>query len=171
MSTPIIRTDRDRYAASSYDESFCLKPPWLLWPAVLYLSRAITLPIAVGIGSYAGVGADAIALCRRLWSMDAVAPSLITMVFVLALCRRTPKASRFIRWIWANGRMILILSASVDLVIGLISAIREGELDEQALASLVRVVIDGYFLSYFLVARRLRDTFADFPEDPGSPAK
>jgi hypothetical protein len=151
------------YSESSYDHYLCLKPPLLLWFAVLYLSRAVTLPAAMGIGTFAGVNADAIALFRGLWSMQTLLPSLIAICFLYALCRRVPGASKPVRWIWARGRILLAASAGMDLALSLISMIRHGEIDDQALMSLLAAAADAYFLLYILVARRVRDTFSEFP--------
>ena len=78
----MARSDSARiYAPTSYDDYLCLKPPLLLWVALLFLSRAITLPFAMGIGQVAGVSAEALAAVRALWSGDiALLPSLIAMV-------------------------------------------------------------------------------------------
>lgn len=157
------------YSESSYDHYLCLKPPLLLWLAVLYLSRAVTLPAAMGIGAFAGVNADAIALFRGLWSMQTLLPSLIAICILYALCRRVPNASKPVRWIWAHGRIFLAVSAGMDLVLSLISLIRQEEIDNQALVLLLAAAADAYFLLYILVARRVRDAFLEFP--PPDPAR
>src|SRR5208282_5738927 len=95
------------YPSSYYDDQLCLKPPVLLWVAVLYLSRAITLPIAMAIGHFAGVDSQAIELFRAFWSLDALIPSLIAAGFLYVLIRRTPAAPTPVRWAWAHGRIIL----------------------------------------------------------------
>src|ERR1700687_5274283 len=92
------------YASSYYDDHLCLKPPLLLWAAVLYLSRSITLPIAMALGHFAGVDSSAITAFRGLWSLDGLIPSAIAAVMLYALCRRVPSASRPVRWIWAHGQ-------------------------------------------------------------------
>ncbi len=76
-----------QYALSAYDDYMCLKPPVLLWVAVLYLSKAITLPLAVGIGH----------VCRRerrcavghegTVSAGALVPSFIAAVILYAFFR------------------------------------------------------------------------------------
>src|SRR5208337_417447 len=153
----------DAYGPSNYDDYLCLKPPLLLWVAVLYLSRAITLPVAMGIASFAGVNADAIALLRRLWSVEALAPSLIAAVILYALCRRIPTASGLLRWIWARGRVFLVVSAGIDLILSLSSPIRLREINDEVLLSLLSAAVDLYFLLYIFAARRVRDTFSEFP--------
>lgn len=154
---------QNSYSASSYDHYLCLKPPLLLWLAVLYLCRAVTLPAAMGIGTFAGVNADAIAMFHGLWSMQTLLPSLIAICVLYALCRRVPNASAPVRWIWANGRILLIVSAGMDLVLSLISLIQHGEIDNQAMMALLAAAADAYFLLYILLARRVRDAFLEFP--------
>ncbi len=154
---------QNSYSESSYDDNLCLKPPLLLWLAVLYLSRAVTLPAAMGIGAFAGVNADAIGMFHKLWSMQTLFPSLIAICILYALCRRVPNASKPVRWIWANGRILLAVSAGVDLVLSLISLIQQGEINDQSLMSLLAAAADAYFLLYVLVARRVRDAFSEFP--------
>ena len=152
------------YALTSYDDYMCLKPPVLLWVAVLFLSRAITLPFAMGIGQVAGVSADALSAMRGLWSGDlALVPSLIAVVLLYAFFRRVPSASRQVRWIWAHGVAFVAVSAGADLVLSMNSVIRSTEIGDQLLFSSLNAAADGYFLLYVFVARRVRDTFSEFP--------
>jgi len=151
------------YAASNYNDDLCLKPPLLLWVAVVFLSRAITLPVVMGICTFARVDSHALALFRQFWSSDTLIPSLIASVVLFTLFRRVPSASQPLRWIWARGRALLALSAGIDLATSLVLPIRQWEIDQQALVSLCAAGIDAYFLLYILVARRVRDTFAEFP--------
>ena len=157
------------YTASHYDDHFCLKPPLLLWVAVLYLSRAITLPILMAIGHFAGVDSSAIAAFRGLWSIDGLAPSVIAAVILYTLCRRVPSARRPVRWIWAHGQLFLAVAAILDIILLSIALFRHGEINDQSpLWSLVAALGDLYFLVYILVARRVRHAFLEFPA-PVSP--
>jgi hypothetical protein len=151
------------YPASYYDDQMCLKPPLLLWVAVFYLSRAITLPVAMAIGHFAGVDSRAIASFRAFWSLDALIPSLTAVVILYALCRRVPTASQWVRWIWARGRVFLAVAAALDIALILAELIRQGEISDSSLMSLIAAAVDAYFLTYVLAARRVRDAFAEFP--------
>jgi hypothetical protein len=157
------RTLTHTYPASHYDDQMCLKPPVLLWLAVLYLSRALSLPIAMALGHFAGVDEKAITVFQGFWSADALIPSAIAAVMVYALVRRLPTASRQVRWIWAHGRIVLALSAVLDIALLAIALIRQGEINDQSIWSLVAVAGDLYFLLYILLARRVRQTFLEFP--------
>ncbi|MGO9988178.1 MAG: DUF2919 family protein [Steroidobacteraceae bacterium] len=151
------------YPASQYDDQMCLKPPVLLWVAVLYFSRAITLPIAMAIGHFVGVDQQAISVSRGLWSADALIPSLIAVVMLYTLCRRVPSASKGVRWIWAQGQIVLAVAAALDIVLLIIGLIRQGEINDQPMWSVFAAVADVYFLTYILAVRRVRDAFAEFP--------
>jgi hypothetical protein len=156
-------TDSHAYHTSYYDHYDCLKPPAMLWFAVFYLSKAITLPVAAGIGSFAGVNSAALSMIKGFWNINSLVPSLIAAVILYALCRRVPTASGAVRWIWARGRFILALSAGIDLVLSVIPPIRLGEINDEVLWSLINAAIDAYFLLYILTVRRVRDAFSEFP--------
>jgi hypothetical protein len=157
------RTFTQAYPASHYDDQMCLKPPVLLWLAVLYLSRALTLPIAMALGHFAGVDEKAITLFRGFWSADALVPSTIAAVLLYAMMRRVPTASRRVRWIWAHGRVVFAVAAILDISLVTIALVRQGEINDQSMWSLVAAAGDLYFLSYILLARRVRQAFSEFP--------
>jgi len=165
-----IHSHAQTYSASSYDDYLCLKPPFLLWLGILYLSKAVTLPMAMAIASFSGVNPYAITLMRGLWSAQSLVPSAIAVLVLFALLRRMPSASKPVRWIWAHGGALLAMSAGIDLALSLAQFIRVGELNDQTIVSLMSAGIDLYFLTYVLAARRVRDAFGEFPP-PLDPAK
>jgi hypothetical protein len=155
---------RRRYDPSNYDEHFCLKPPLLLWLALVYLSRAITLPLAVQISSLAGGSADTTALIRGAFSAYSLLPSLIAAVVFVALIRRSPSGSRAARWIWARGRILLATSAILDLGLSFVDPQSgHGGASGAIEARVLTAAFDLYFLVYILAAGRVRDAFAAFP--------
>jgi hypothetical protein len=155
--------DRDSYDPLSFDDELCLKPPALLWFVLLYLSRAILLPLAVGIGHYAGMKDDAMHMLRSFWREDTLLPAILAAPVLYALCRRQPSASRAVRWIWKHGRVLLAAAAAADIVLNARELIPFTALDDDAALSLAAAVIDVFFLTYVLAARRVRDAFCDFP--------
>ena len=152
------------YPESYYDERMCLKPPLLLWLAVIYLSRAVTLPLLMAIAHFAGVDSRAISVLRGYWSIDSLIPSLIAAVIILTLFRRVPSAPRLVRWIWARAHIFLAVSAILDIALQAIAAIRQGEINNLSLLSAAAAVVDLYFLVYILAAPRVRHVFAEFPD-------
>ena len=158
------------YSPSNYDDDMCLKPPLLLWAAVLFLCRAIMLPVVIGIGHVAGVNADAMTQLREFWSADQLVPAVIAIPVLCALCWRSGSAPGILRGVWARGRLFLALSAAVDIALPLISQLAQRQITDQFVLTLFASGVDVYFLAYILAARRVRDTFSDFPA-PLKPAK
>jgi hypothetical protein len=152
------------YSASSYDDFLCIKPPLLLWIAVLYLARAVALPIVWGLSSLAAMSPEARTLIFGLTSPSGLVPSLVAAAVLYALFRRVPAASDRVRWIWARGRSLLAVSAVMDLALSLAQSPlwRPSGADASPMP-LLAAAFDLYFLVYILTTRRVRDTFADFP--------
>jgi hypothetical protein len=151
------------YSPSNYDDEMCLKPPLLLWLAVLFLCRAIMLPVVIGVGHVAGVNADAMTQLRDFWSADQLVPAVIAIPVLCALCWRSGSAPDALRRVWARGRVILALSAAVDIALPIASQLWQRQITDQFVVTLFASGVDVYFLVYILAARRVRDTFLDFP--------
>jgi DUF2919 family protein len=155
---------RRAYPPSSYDDFMCLKPPLLLWIAVVYLSRAVTLPIVLGFSSMSGGSRDISAFVGGFIGVENLLPSLIAALVLFAFMRRAPSGSRAIRWIWARGRILLAISAGADVFFLAAGVASHGERPgDQAGSLILAASLDLYFLAYVLTARRVRDTFSDFP--------
>jgi hypothetical protein len=152
-----------KYSPSSYDDYFCLKPPLLLWIATLFLSRAISLPLAVGLGHFAGVSSDATSVLQRVISLETLLPSALAAAVLIAMFRRSPNASSAVRWVWSHGRTFLAAAAALDFALSIFALTRSDNSDGQPLSLVIIATVDFYFLVYVLFARRVRDTFAAFP--------
>jgi len=162
VSGMTFRYDPDRYGPSQFDDDMCLKPPPLLWLAVIYLARAVVLPIGIGIGHVAGVNETAFGSLRSLWSVEALVPALMALPVLYALFRRTPGASRATRWFWRHGRILLALSAGLDVALSVLQ-LATFQPGDRAVIALGGALVDLYLLAYILIARRVRDTLSDFP--------
>jgi hypothetical protein len=159
------------YSASSYDDHFCLKPPALLWLAVIYLSRALLLVVIyiASSMSLSRVNPQAMAELRGTVSIYAFIPALVAAPVLYALLARGPSSGGLIRWFWSHGRTILILATIIDAAISIgSSGLIGGDAAELNVGFLVAALFDAYFLVYMLATRRIRDVFADFP--PHEPA-
>ena len=157
-----------KYHLTCYDDNFCLKPPILLWIALVFLSRGVILPLFVGVLSMTGLTADAKGILQGLISLPSVPSSIIGATVLLAALRRAPKASSVMRWIWRHGLVLLAIAAVGDAVTSLVTApiLRGATSDTASLgvwAPVLAATYDLYFLAYLLTVRRVRDTFAQFP--------
>jgi hypothetical protein len=156
------------YSASSYDDNFCLKPPALLWLAALYLSRAFVLLLASNLVAVFRMDPGIAVLLRSAVSVYSLLPSLVAALVLYALVFRSPSSGKFIRWMWAHGRSILVVAAVLDcgaLIVGS-SITGGGDVGDVAAGPLVAAMFDIYFLIYILATRRVRDVFASFPPPP-----
>lgn len=152
------------YSPSSYDDHLCLKPPGLLWLAVLYLSRAFLLLVIYVASSLSRVSPDALATLRDSVSIYAFVPFLVAAPVLYALLCRGPSSTRLVRWCWAHGRTILAFAAIADCVVSLGgSGLTDGDVGSLRPISLLSALFDVYFLVYILATRRVRDAFRDFP--------
>jgi hypothetical protein len=160
------------YSPSSYDDNFCLKPPALLWLAVVYLSRTFVLLVIylVSSMSLSRVSPQAVAALRGTVSIYAFAPSLVAAPVLYALLSRAPSSPKLVRWFWSHGRKMLILAAILDCAASVAaSGIIGGDIADLSAGLLLAAIFDVYFLVYLLATRRVRDVFADFP--PFEPAR
>ncbi|HUN74174.1 MAG TPA: DUF2919 family protein [Steroidobacteraceae bacterium] len=158
-----------RYGLDDYNGDLCLKPPLLLWIAMLYLSRGILLFVLSTTGSMAALSSDAVTLLRGSLSPEMVIPSVMAAAVLCALLRRMPSASKPVRWIWTNGQFLLAAAALADLVLQLLdSPLLRGDTYDQPAWPLVAATVDLYFLAYVFASRRVRDVFADFPAPAGA---
>lgn len=162
------------YSESSYDDNFCLKPPALLWLAVIYLSRTFVLLVIYMVSSMSMSKANpqAVAELRGTVTLYAFIPSLVAVPVLYALLARAPSSSAVVRWIWSHGRGILIVAALLDAAISLASSgIIGGDVMNLDAGFLVATLFDAYFLVYIFVTRRIRDVFADFPDASPPPPR
>lgn len=157
--------DAKRYSFADFDQYLCLKPPWLLWVCVVYLSRAVVLPIITSVSALSGSRSDTSGLLHGLFGTGTLISSCIAFLVLCALALRSPSAGRVVRWIFAHGRTLLVVAAALDAGLALtgVSFERALEGDERMALVLLGVVFDGYFIAYLLFSKRVRDLFVDFP--------
>jgi hypothetical protein len=93
---------------------------------------------------------------------------VIAIPVLCALCWRAASAPNVLRAVWARGRVLLALSAAVDIALPIVSQLAQRQITDQFVVTLFASGIDLYFIAYILAARRVRDTFQDFPARPES---
>ena len=152
------------YGDSAYDNYFSLKPSRTLWLAVWFLSRTITLPLIMGAAHVAGVNDEALRLMRELWSFDvSMIPAVPAAAVLYLFIRRVPTASRAVRWAWSRGKVLLLISAMLDVAANFARLPRDGVFNDLSVISCMSIAIDLVIIGYGMMSRRVRDTFADFP--------
>src|SRR5215470_3022055 len=105
-----------RYPAWSFDDYYCLKPPAPLILSIIFLCRSFLLVGTVMLTSLKGTTSDLAGLLAGGAHPTSLAATGVPALLVLyALVRRTPRGSRFARWIWKHGRVFLASSAAMAI--------------------------------------------------------
>jgi hypothetical protein len=159
--------DVRKYQAWCFDDYFCLKPPFVLTAAIIYLCRSFLLFGLVLATSARGQATGMEALLPAGDHPTSLAITALPALMVLfALFRRSPKAGVLARWAWKHGRVLLAASAVLEIAA---SVLMLGELPSAADFGSLRLaflILDVYILVYVLASKRVRDSFSDFPPSP-----
>lgn len=160
---------KKQYPFSAYDKYLCLKPDMVLWVAFIFLLR----PYVVLVLSVAN-RKDRMAMINLFYSdryaMILAAIAAIPAVMVLyAFLKRKPDASDRIRSIWRNGRLLLLGSLILNVIIVFLPLIL-GAIRSLGMIDWGELALCAYIGYYLLREQRVRDTFADFPP-PDADAK
>lgn len=159
--------DIKRYSSWSFDDYYCLKPPAPLVLSIIFLCRSFLLVGTVMLTSLKGTTSDLASLLSGGDHPTSLAATGIPALLVLyALVRRTPRGGRFVRWIWRYGRVFLAASAAMAVTASglfLYSYSSGGARSEADVVAISLLILDLYILTYLLFAKRVRDTFSDFP--------
>jgi hypothetical protein len=155
-----------KYGYACFDKHACLKPSTGLVASVLFLCRAVLLPVFIGLASIKGSSQG------MTWVLAGNAHPALTSLFALpalavlvALVRRSPQAGPWLRRTWAHGRSLLLLSALAQAGIALRDVTAGGLAVDSAaaLASIVVLALLIALIGYLLLSRRVRDSFLEFP--------
>ena len=158
--------DFNKYDSWYYDDDFCLKPPVLLTAAMVYLCRSFLIMMLILAATTRG---------RTSGGMEAFLPggehpmsigltAIPAMLVLYARVRRSHKAGDFVRRIWKRGRLLLGLSAALEIATGaflLYSSV--GEARDADLLRVAFLMLDVYILLYMVFSKHVRDVFSDFP--------
>jgi len=159
------KTGAPEYPLSAYDAHFCLKPGLVLWLVIAFLARAYVVTI-VSFTRRAGSRMELIDLVyshRATLALAALA-ALPAVACVYAYVRRAPGAQPRDRALWHAGRWLLLASALVNL--GVVTIPVAQHLAQVEGWRLLELVVSAWVLIYLAVSRRVRQTFAEYPETP-----
>lgn len=157
--------DLNKYDSWLYDDDFCLKPPFVLTAAMAYLCRSFLIMALVLAATTRGkdTGME-LFLPGGDHPMSIGLTAIPAMLVLYARVRRSPRAGNFVRRIWTHGRLLLGLSAVMEIATGvfLIYA-NAGEGHDSDLIRVGLLIVDVYILLYVVVSKHVRDVFSDFP--------
>ena len=92
-----------------------------------------------------------------------LASSIPALFVFVAMLKRVPTTlSPFLRKIWQNGRLILLISVFIDL--GLLALFLLTGVKKLNETLIVILYVDALIVWFLFKSKRLKDTFAEFPE-------
>ncbi len=155
----------DRYEFSNYDKHLALKPGFLLLVSACFLCRDFLLPLMVAATSIKGGSSNLAYLLGDPGRPGRFLTGIPALLAMVAFVRRSPEAGMLVRQLWRLGRWLLVLACVLQIGSSMSSlSFKGGNLHYDSGATLAFLAADVAILSYLLLSRRVRDTFADFPQ-------
>ena len=156
--------NRLKYPLSAYDKYICLDVSVGLWLVIAFLMRPYVIVVMSVANRRDPMGLiDVFYADRSHLALGALAAIPAVLLFI-AWNKRKPGASASVRALWHRGRALLTASAVLNAVIAVLPLVhgRAGGIDY---LGVVQLALCGWILVYLYDSERVRDTFADFPEE------
>lgn len=148
-----------KYSFEDYNEYSVLKIPFLLVLVNIYLLKQLLIFVLPMISSIPFL----VKFAHQHFSIALLLSSIPAALVIVGMLRRVPKTrSRIIRWIWRQGRMLLLFNLVLEvsfiiLFIGLgIEKFNE--------VSLTFIYLDVVLIIFLVKSQQMQDVFAEFPE-------
>jgi hypothetical protein len=164
------------YSFSDYDKYMSLKPNFEMWLMIVYFLRPFILKIStiqmgMGAKSDSVSGLKDMVYPNNFGFFIAFAATIPVLLLLFAYVKRKPGASRLVHNIWHGGRILLVMTALLNVVIIFVPFV----LDLTHSINMLgwgQLAIALYIIFYLYTTQRVKDTFADFPkDDSGSDGK
>ena len=157
------------YSFSDYDKYMSLKPDLEVWLIIAYFLRPFIMKIStiqMGLGAKSGSvsGLKDLVYPNDFGFFIAFLATIPVLILVFAYAKRKPGASGLVRKIWHKGRMLLIVTAVLNLIIIFVPFLVDLTYRINMLGW-AQLAIAGYIIYYLYTTQRVKDTFADFPKD------
>ena len=157
------------YSFSDYDKYMSLKLDLEVWLIIAYFLRPFILKVST-IQMGRGAKSDSVSGLKDLvYPNDfgffvAFLATIPILILVFAYAKRKPDASGLVRKIWHKGRMLLIVTAVLNLIIIFVPFVVDLTYRINMLGW-AQLAIAVFILFYLYTTQRVKDTFADFPKD------
>lgn len=156
------------YSFSDYDKYMSLKLDFDVWLIVAYFLRPFILKIST-IQMGRGTKSDSVSGLKELvYPNDfgffiAFLATIPVILLVLVYAKRKPGAAEWVRKIWRNGKLLLVVTAVLNIIIIFVPFLMD--LTHRInMLGWGQLAIAVYILYYLHTSQRLKDTFADFPK-------
>jgi len=157
------------YSFSDYDKYMSLKLDFEMWLIITYFLRPFIMKVST-IQMGRGAKSDTVSGLKDLvYPHDfgffiAFLATIPVLLLVFAYAKRKPGASGLVRKIWHNGRMLLMVTAVLNIIIIFVPFMVDLTHRINVLGW-AQLAIAIYIIYYLYITQRVKDTFADFPKD------
>ena len=157
------------YSFSDYDKYLSLKFSAELWLVILYFLRPYILVISGIRMGRGGSGVEGASGLKEMVYPDdfslftGIAASIPTLFVLFAWVKRKPGAADFVREIWRHGVILLLVSVALNVLTVFIPLFL-GATHKISTSGWVQLGLSIVIAWFLLSSRRVKDTFADFPQ-------
>jgi len=158
------------YSFSAYDKYMSLKLDSGTWLIIAYFLRPFILKVStIQMGRGGANSASVSGLKDMVYPTDfgfflAFLATIPVLILVFAYVKRKPGTSGLVRKIWHNGRMLLVVAAVLNMIIIFVPFLVD--LTHRInMLGWAQLAIAIFIIHYLYTTQRVKDTFADFPQD------
>ena len=157
------------YTFSDYDKYMSLKLDLEMWLIIAYFLRPFIMKIStiqMGRGAKSGSvsGLKDMVYPNDFGFFIAFLATIPVLILVFSYAKRKPGASGLVRRIWHKGRVLLIVTAVLNLIIIFVPFMVDLTYRINMLGW-AQLAIAIFIIYYLYATQRVKDTFADFPKD------
>jgi hypothetical protein len=162
------------YSFSDYDKYMSLKLDLEMWLIIVYFLRPFILEVST-IQMGRGAKSNSVSGLKDLVYPDdfgffiAFLATIPVLILMYAYTKRKPGASGLVRKIWHNGRKLLVVAAILNLIIIFVPFLVDLTYRLNVLGW-GQLAIAAFIIFYLYKTQRVKDTFADFPQDDAEAA-
>lgn len=154
-------SEKSRYSFEDYDKFSCLKPNADMWLVIAYLVHSFVLFIVYLVTQFRmRGGAGEVGYLGAIHPVS-VLSAVPAITVVWAYFNRAPGKAGVTRAIWQRGRALLLLSCVMSMVHPLWMITHT---HTAGAIPLLLLALDGAALAYLLMSQRVKDVFAEYPE-------
>lgn len=156
------------YTPSEYDNNLALKLSLSAWLIIAFIMRPFVVFVASVSNKSDRFGLLNIVYPDHIWALFSAGASIPTIVLLVAWMKREPQAGQRVRRVWRQGRGLLAISLLLNagaFVAPWLLGFKLSNID------VAQISICGVLLYVLWRSSRLRDTFAEFPENSTTATK
>ncbi len=160
-----MNTEKFKYHFLRYNRFMVLKPNALLICVLLYYVKDFLILVIVAATAFKTRGASPeLSAVMSLATPKMALSNFPALLVFYAWGHRNPQGGNIVRWIWRNGRHLILAAAIVNSVTILFETVPIGTLQGNILIGFL--VFNAVAVIYVYRSQPVADVFAEFPDKP-----